>query len=538
MKKVKQLLVVALVLLAFISIGKVNDKKVYAAESLIYGGESKESATLLQYGTEGYYSTRVYKQDWYKLQTPDVPGYTTVYFKNTGMDSRANIHIYTTLDEQLYYDDYVYRGETATYNAKLENGRVYYFRITGENENCTYVMNLSFANDEVGNSKEEATSIVSGKEYKGSMDGYKDSDYYTFTAEKTGKHHFVLTNTGVDTSMTVAAYKSATDEKIAYDDYHYRGETLTWTLDLEAGQSYYFYVGGCDGYTGNYTFKMNSQNVEKITLSKNVVTLSTGNSTTIKASVLPTDAFNKNVVFASNDSNIASVDANGCITARNPGSTLITCTAQDGSGVISTCNVIVTPSKVQYVRKDTNRKSSSSISVAWNNLSNVSGYTVYVLDMKSGSYKAAKTVDANTTNATITKVAGKKLTAGTTYKVKVAAFTTVDGKKKYGAKSDTVSIPTAPAKAKITKVTNPARNTVKVSWNKVSGASGYIVYRKYDYNEEYYPAYTIEGGKKTSYTFTDYNIGTYTYKVAAYKTVDGEKYIGTPSAAKKLKKVR
>lgn len=65
-----------------------------------------------------------------------------------------------------------------------------------------------------------------------------------------------------------------------------------------------------------------------------------GDEFTLSASVLPGNAANKNVTWATDNSEVATVD-NGVVTAIAPGECIITCTAADGSGVSASCAITV-----------------------------------------------------------------------------------------------------------------------------------------------------------------------------------------------------
>ncbi|WP_455718103.1 Ig-like domain-containing protein, partial [Anaerosporobacter sp.] len=457
-----------------------NVSNVLAAEILTYAGSSKDTATLLQYNDTGYYSTKLNDEsDWYMFQTPNTPGYTNVYFKNTGMSSRAGFYIYSVVDETLKNNNYVYRNDYVNYSLKLENNQTYYIEITKGTQGSTYVLDLDFTPDVVGNTKNDATTINCNTEYNWSMDGYKDEDYAVFTATKTGKHQISFKNTGVDASLDVAVYDYNTDELLCNDWYVYQNRTFTSVLDLEQGQKYYIYIGDNYSALGNYIFSINNQSVEKITINKSVLKIIDDRTTKLTATIYPTNAYNTDVTWASNNSDIAYVDSNGNVTARKPGSTIITCTANDGSGVISNCTVIVTPSKITYLNRDTSKTSNSSFYVSWNQLNSVSGYTIYCYDTKTKKYSAVKTVNSDTTKTTIKKIKiggkSKSLTPGKTYKIKVAAYITVDGKKYYGPKSDSFSYATSPSKPKLTSV-KYSNGEFGLNWSKVSGATGYVIY--------------------------------------------------------------
>ncbi len=80
--------------------------------------------------------------------------------------------------------------------------------------------------------------------------------------------------------------------------------------------------------------------VEGIALNMQEVTLKIGETTTLEASITPDNATNKNVTWSSEDSDIASVDKDGEVTAKGEGKTTITVTTADGQKT-ATCEVTV-----------------------------------------------------------------------------------------------------------------------------------------------------------------------------------------------------
>ena len=79
--------------------------------------------------------------------------------------------------------------------------------------------------------------------------------------------------------------------------------------------------------------------VTGVTLDKETVTIKEGETATLKATVLPENATNKNVTWSSSNENIATV-ANGVVTGIAEGTTTITVKTQDGS-FEDTCEVTV-----------------------------------------------------------------------------------------------------------------------------------------------------------------------------------------------------
>ena len=86
-----------------------------------------------------------------------------------------------------------------------------------------------------------------------------------------------------------------------------------------------------------------SQMVTSIILSQTTAILELDAFVRLTATVLPENAANKNVTWSSNNEDVATV-RNGRVDAYGYGTAIITCTAQDGSGVTATCTVqIVDP---------------------------------------------------------------------------------------------------------------------------------------------------------------------------------------------------
>lgn len=89
-------------------------------------------------------------------------------------------------------------------------------------------------------------------------------------------------------------------------------------------------------YTGEteqtpLSFKTTVQAVSGVSLDKTTLSLETGNTATVKATVAPADATDKVVTFKSADATIATVDNNGKITAIKAGTVDIIVTTHDGA---------------------------------------------------------------------------------------------------------------------------------------------------------------------------------------------------------------
>ena len=86
-----------------------------------------------------------------------------------------------------------------------------------------------------------------------------------------------------------------------------------------------------------------------ITLSQSSVNLTEDKKTSLTITTTPENADRNLISWSSSNPNVATVDNTGKVTAVAPGTATITATANDGSGVSASCEVIVTPAS--YVIK-------------------------------------------------------------------------------------------------------------------------------------------------------------------------------------------
>ena len=177
--------------------------------------------------------------------------------------------------------------------------------------------------------------------------------------------------------------------------------------------------------------------------------------------------------------------------------------------------------------KITTEASSSTIKLAWKAVPGATGYRVYQYDAKTKKYVTLKTTTG--TSYTVTK-----LKSGTNYKFAVKAYSTVNGKVYWASGYKTVTTTTNPGTPTF-KVTAGSKKAT-LSWNKQTGATGYVVYMATSKNGKYTKIATLKGNTKVSYTKTGLTKGkTYYFKVAAYKTVGGKNFYGSLSSVKYAK---
>lgn len=268
---------------------------------------------------------------------------------------------------------------------------------------------------------------------------------------------------------------------------------------------------GCDSLTayvikGSYgeshvktltNVKMVYRYITSLKVVKSAATLQVGATGTLYYSVSPTNVYNKKASFTSSNTKVATVDANGKVTALKPGVSVITCKAKDGSGLSATCTVTVVPQKVTVIKQaDVTAK---TYTLKWAKSAGATKYQTYLYDEATGKYKAFKA-------ATGTSINVKNCPVGSTQKFKVLAYTTIDGKNyKAPASDEFIARPLYPEK--VTGITaEPSTNHIILNWKKSANATAYRIYHlpnnKYTYIKETSDTTIRINGVKPNTTYT------------------------------------
>ncbi len=182
----------------------------------------------------------------------------------------------------------------------------------------------------------------------------------------------------------------------------------------------------------------------------------------------------------------------------------------------------IQPAKVTGIKAS---QTANKITLSWNKVTGAVGYRIYKYNTKTKKYSKL----ADTSKLSFTQ---KNLKAGTTYKYKIRAYGKSGKTIYWGAYSSAFTTTTKPSPPSI-KLSSSGRQ-VKLTWNKVAGATGYDVYCKTG-KGSYKKLGRVKG---TSYTVKGLKAGqTYSFKVKAYKICGGKTVYGTYSnvRSKKIK---
>jgi len=158
--------------------------------------------------------------------------------------------------------------------------------------------------------------------------------------------------------------------------------------------------------------------------------------------------------------------------------------------------------------------SSGCVKLKWNAVAYSDAYIVYRATSKDGDYEAIGEASGEST----TSYTDSSAKVGTTYYYKVMAYS--DGWGAQSAMSEAVSGHRDLAQPSVTRTNTASSGNCKLSWNAVSGATKYYVYRSTSSSSGFAKIATTT---KTAYTDTTGKLGTkYYYKIrACYSIADG-----------------
>ena len=315
-------------------------------------------------------------------------------------------------------------------------------------------------------------------EILGYPQGKKDTSY---TVPSTIKTLYGMSTNNNPYLKTITIPSSVTDIRDNAVGYLNDG----WDYNKVSGFTIKGYKGtAAERYARNNDFNFVQLQIvpTSVALNKTTLTLDTGKTSNLKATVYPSNAANKKCTWRSSNTSVATVDGNGKVTAKASGTATIT--VKTSNGKTATCKVTVNLPAPQITGLS---NTTGGIKISWNKVDGAYGYRLYYKPV-SGGWKRFK--DTTATSFTDSGVVPNKTE---TYTIRcidkngntISGFNSTGWSKKY-----------TPAAPTISKLENTSGG-IKISWNKIAGVYGYRLYYK-----------TSSGGWKrfkdtTATSFTD-----------------------------------
>lgn len=339
--------------------------------------------------------------------------------------------------------------------------------------------------------------------YTGNLNTKDDIDYYRFVVDKSGKAKLEL---------KVPRQSSNTVLVTLYDENLKKLETLennsnpyiaTEEKKYPKGIYYVRVESGNDGnlFEPDYSicFSQEEYKYVKQIILPDSLTINAGKKYTLTPQILPSDAANPKLTWSSSDSSVATVNSSGVISAKRAGTAIITAKSVDGSEVEGSVKVSVEAAKIDI----------SNVKIILDSAYSYNGKAVKPdFSIEIGNEELVKDQDYTVSYENNSEI-------GT-------ALMVVTGIGNYtGTIEESFDI--VPQDVKIISVKTAGKKKLKVSWKKVSGVDGYILYRSTSKYGDYKQIKIIKNSKTVSYTNTSLKDGKkYYYMVGAYKIIDDE----------------
>lgn len=205
----------------------------------------------------------------------------------------------------------------------------------------------------------------------------------------------------------------------------------------------------------------------------------------------------------------------------------------NGKNYVGAYNKHITVStQLGPVNTRVSKYTNSYITLAWDKQTASNGYEIYSYNYTKKKYVLYKTItNGNTGSYKITGLSSNKK-----YKFKIRAYKLVNGKKTYGSLGNWVLQYTSVKKPKLKSATSPSTKRIKMTWSKVSGATGYQVkWSTYSDFSQNYLTKSVSSKYLSTTLKTAKSKKTYYVKVRAYRTISGKKVYSPWSSKKTLK---
>ena len=302
-----------------------------------------------------------------------------------------------------------------------------------------------------------------------------------------------ITDTGTEITITMAIPKEIIDQQVpegftrTYNVVRVHDENAEVLPSEQNGNQLTFRTSKFSTYAVTYVDVKNASAasssgsgtsyvpVKTVRIETSTKTLTKqGETLQLTVNITPQHATDQKLTWTSSDPSVATVDANGKVTAVGDGTVTITAKTSNGKTAAITITVEIEQKKTDSGDTDTKLDTSfatlrlayvsstkKTATLNWTEVKGADGYVVYgaPCNTKGKSYKVEKL--AVIKNGVTTTYKDKGLKSGTYYKYVVKAYKLVDDKRVFIARSKTVHVTTAGGKygnAKSVKVNKTSVN--------------------------------------------------------------------------------
>ena len=244
-------------------------------------------------------------------------------------------------------------GDTQQLSASCEPSTVGSVTYSWSSSN-TNVATVSSSGKITASSSNTGTAIITctATDYYGNT----RTDTCTVTVQSTvQKYNITIACSNVPgAKVSISGYGSGTG---SYTVSVPQGTTISYTVGTSG------YITETDSFvSGNTDYSraiiLTAIAVTGVSLNKNTLTLSANANETLIATVTPSDALNKSVTWSSSDTDVATVNQSGKVTAKATGTATITVTTSDG-GYTANCAVTVSAETISVSSIEVSPKSLS-----------------------------------------------------------------------------------------------------------------------------------------------------------------------------------
>ena len=504
-----------------------------AGEKKVGGGKSIEEATSISMGTsyvttiEGkgivyYFKFKTLAQDAYyylESQNINVPG--------NEVSEQLFVEIISEYEEILVKNGHTKSTKVWSNNSRLEPNTTYYVRICGHRDSTDYPGNVKFKVlykiDQDKNIRDKATNITLNNTYNSTMGGNGDEDWFSFKTGSNTKYELYGKNTGVSTHtwssdcyfrLTVLSTYSEELQRVEVS----RDEDDRSYVVLEPNTKYYIVAKNywepryfeMQNDEGSYLFSIREAKVKSSDVKlKSATVVYDG---TAKKPTVEVVCYGKTLV--ENEDYTLTYSNN-----RNPGKAKVVVKGIGNYEGTVTKYFKVVPKAPATLKPSLTGH--DDIKISWSKSVGASGYYVYYRTEKASKFSSKVVTGTSTTLS--------NMADSTKYIIKIVPYVLIDKEKvsstEYSAKS-IKTLPNLSAPSKLTLILT-GHNDIKVSWNKVSKASGYYVYYKTS-SATKYSSKVVTGTSTTLKNLADstkYTVKVVPYGVSGSAKVKSDNYI-------------